>query len=341
MKHYSPVLDIIRIVAMLGVVAVHYSQEFPVPEWLADTFSMGQNGVQVFFALSAFLACSYFMRADASLGNYYKRRMQRILPTYYAAIIFCIIFFECINPSPAIQPDMLHLGWSRYFLGLQQLLPSNVYWRWNNCSGLWCMTSFLVFYAIAPFIFKYVTNFKRAVVFLIVCLVLALITRAISKQISPEAFDEVRHFFRWSPLFQLQYFAIGILAFFGLKEQKKRLTCIIMGILALAYFKSAMMFAAPVCIIIILFKDAKVPIGPKSSTAIKFLSKYSFHVYLAHILALAVATYATTMLVGAESQPGYYMCKLGIFISSSIVLVVLYEMVQRIVDFIVSRHTTE
>ena len=309
MKQYSPVLDMIRIVAMLGVVAVHYSQHFPIPECLAYTFNMGQNGVQIFFALSAFLACSYFMRTGASMGNYYKRRMQRILPTYYAAIIFCIIFFEFINPSPAVQPDMLHLGWSRYFLGLQELLPSNNFQRWNNCCGFWCMTSFLVFYAIAPFIFLYVTHFKRAVVFLIVCLVLALITRAISKQISPEAFDEVRQFFKWSPLFQMQYFAIGILAFIGLKEKKIRLTCIIMGILALAYFKSAMMFAASVCIIIILFTDARMPIGPKSSTAIKFLSKYSFHVYLAHILALLVATYATTRLMGNESSSGYYACK--------------------------------
>lgn len=65
-KDYSITLDIIRVLAMAGVLAVHFEQYFPMTEWIHNICSAGRYGVQAFFALSAYLACFWFMKAGAT-----------------------------------------------------------------------------------------------------------------------------------------------------------------------------------------------------------------------------------------------------------------------------------
>lgn len=325
-KDYSITLDLIRVLAMAGVLAVHFEQYFPMTEWIHNICSTGRYGVQAFFALSAYLACVYFMKPGASTPEYYKRRAQRILPTYYAAIVACMIYLEFI--AGGTPPDPCHMGWLRYFLGLQLWLPSDNFYVWNNCCAMWCMSDFLFFYAVAPLVFKYVKSFKAALVFLAICMVVAILVRQGSKQLSCELFDEVRLFFRWNPLYQMQYFAVGIVTFFALRENKIRLGSIIIGILALAHFKSAMMAAGLTGLCILLLPSTAIQLKGKALAALKLTSKYSFHIYLTHMLALRAAR-AAALRWWAESSPGYYATMLVAAVILCLLLTFALEMVQR------------
>lgn len=325
-KDYSVTLDIIRVLAMAGVLAVHFEQYFPMTEWIHNICSAGRYGVQAFFALSAYLACSWFMKEGATTSDYYKRRAQRILPTYYAAIVACMIYLEFIaGGTPA---DPCHMGWLRYFLGLQLWLPSNDFFVWNNCCAMWCMSDFLFFYAVAPLVFKYVKSFKAALIFLAICMVVAILVRQGSKQLSRELFDEVRLFFRWNPLYQMQYFAVGIVTFFALRENKIRLGSIIIGILALAHFKSGMMAAGLTGLCILLLPSTAIQLKGKALSALRLTSKYSFHIYLTHMLALRAAG-ALALLWWAETSPEYYASLLIVSVLLCLGLTILLEMVQR------------
>ncbi len=166
-KTYSIIFDFIRIFAMLGVLAVHLSQQFPVSALLKSVLGMGACCVQVFFVISAYLACSYFYKHEASTINYYKKRAIRILSTYYAAITAAIIYVTIFTNG--YPEDTYDLGWLRYFLALNTILPSDSFWHWNNAFGFWTMTDFIFFYAIMPFVFKVVHSFYRSVIFFFIC----------------------------------------------------------------------------------------------------------------------------------------------------------------------------
>ncbi len=325
-KDYSITLDIVRVLAMAGVLLVHFEQAFPMAEWIHDICSTGRYGVQAFFALSAYLACAYFMKPGASTPEYYKRRALRILPTYYAAILLCMVYMECIEGGTPADP--CHLGWLRYFLGLQLWLPSDNFTVWNNCCAMWCMSDFLFFYAVIPLILKYVRSFRGALIFLGICMIVAILVRQGSKQLSRELFDEVRLFFRWNPLYQMQYFAVGIVTFFAHRENKIRLGGIIIGILALAHFKSAMMAAGITGLCILLVPGTALKLKGMALGSLRFVSKYSFHIYLTHMLALRAAG-AAALLWWAENSPGFYAAKLAGALFLCVVLTCILELAQR------------
>jgi peptidoglycan/LPS O-acetylase OafA/YrhL len=88
-------LDAGRAIAVVGVVAVHLSFQFPnLPHSVALIARMGQYGVQLFFVISAI---TIFMTLEAdrerfcaarhiTLRFYYIKRFFRIAPLYYVAI---------------------------------------------------------------------------------------------------------------------------------------------------------------------------------------------------------------------------------------------------------------
>jgi peptidoglycan/LPS O-acetylase OafA/YrhL len=79
-----PALDGLRAVAALMVVAFHFGG----PRW---SFLSGWIGVHIFFVLSGFLITTLSLREEdrrgrLSLGNFYLRRIFRILPVYFVVL---------------------------------------------------------------------------------------------------------------------------------------------------------------------------------------------------------------------------------------------------------------
>jgi peptidoglycan/LPS O-acetylase OafA/YrhL len=71
-----------------------YAYEFGLPRW-ADAMSFGGVGVHLFLLLSGFCIGYRYVGPKAKpfeWGDFWKRRLQRILPAYYFVLLFCLVF---------------------------------------------------------------------------------------------------------------------------------------------------------------------------------------------------------------------------------------------------------
>src|SRR6476660_5480161 len=107
-RFYRPELDALRFFAFLGVFIFHaaprtmaFYSAAGVPRWLGNLlisiFGAGAYGVDLFFALSAYLITNLLLRERAATGaldlrGFYLRRILRIWPLYLAFIAFAAVF---------------------------------------------------------------------------------------------------------------------------------------------------------------------------------------------------------------------------------------------------------
>lgn len=107
-RFYRPELDALRFFAFLGVFIFHaaprtmdFYNAAGYPHWLSSLlisiFGAGAYGVDLFFALSAYLITSLLLRERAATGaldlrGFYLRRILRIWPLYLAFVAFAAIF---------------------------------------------------------------------------------------------------------------------------------------------------------------------------------------------------------------------------------------------------------
>src|SRR5579859_4286589 len=107
-RFYRPELDVLRFFAFLGVFIFHaaprtmdFYDRAGYPHWLSSflipTFGAGAYGVDLFFALSAYLITSLLLRERAATGaldlrGFYVRRILRIWPLYLAFVAFAAVF---------------------------------------------------------------------------------------------------------------------------------------------------------------------------------------------------------------------------------------------------------
>lgn len=327
-KKYSIFFDCLRSFAILGVLSVHIAQQFPIPKFLSEVMWKGAACVQIFFVMSAYLGCSYFFRTGASTFGYYKKRVLRILPMYYTAVLLSMVYYEVIMNGT--KTDIFGLGWLRYFMGINTILPSNYFAHWNNCVGFWAMGCFLVFYALLPFIIKIVNTFSRSLAFFVVCYGAFIVLKLYGMQLLPlEGYSIPEELIKVSPFYQMQYFAIGIITFFAIREQKQNIAIILILLFALLPHRIGehyMLFALLSSIAILTIKDEQIRITGKHLKLIKFLSKYSYHIYLTHLLAFLGAAY----IVAELEIRYYYSAKLIISILLIAILSLCLEYANRL-----------
>ena len=98
-------IQVLRGIAALSVVAYHAQQEatwYHLPLRLPDLF-VGAAGVDVFFVISGFIilyaSASIFGRA-ASVAPFLRRRVIRIVPLYWLALIVCALYTAAYDLPP-------------------------------------------------------------------------------------------------------------------------------------------------------------------------------------------------------------------------------------------------
>ncbi len=162
-RFYQPELDGLRFYAFLGVFVFHILPEtrafysglhLPLkPLWMGVARS-GACGVDLFFALSAFLITSLLLRereqtGGISLGLFYVRRILRIWPLYFVVLAVAVVLAHTI-PSQ-------NLAW--YYLVGYLLFVGN----WINaafgrptsvCSPVWTVSIEEQFYLVWPALMK-------------------------------------------------------------------------------------------------------------------------------------------------------------------------------------------
>jgi peptidoglycan/LPS O-acetylase OafA/YrhL len=157
-------IDMMRGCAILMVIAVHTSQQFtritPQIKLLAQ---YGQMGVQLFFVASAYSLClSWVRRQDEPnrLAKFYLRRLFRIAPLYYLAII---VYFS-VHLGVQMLQGAQHLEFHQYNF---ESIAANVFFihgvypsaNENVVPGGWSIGTEMAFYLIFPVLFAI---FERA-----------------------------------------------------------------------------------------------------------------------------------------------------------------------------------
>lgn len=325
---------------MLGVLGVHSTLFLELPPVIGRLFVFGKEGVMMFFVLSGYLACTSIYRTNRML-HYYRNRVLRILPIFYAAIIIAIVYREFILDD--MPNDEYHLYWIRYFSGLNFFIPTREH-EWFNLYGWWAMSYFIIFYFIAPFFLKYVRCFKHAVVLFIICTILKFPFYVESGNIFTVTLNRV-FLFMW-------YFCMGIAAYWAIQDKKTLSFNIISTCLLVFFFCLLWTYG----VVYSLFADAFVSIATamlivqcsnidntskiKASKSIiftkviPFVSKYSFHVYLCHGIAFAISKQLTIELLKTHY---FAICKNSIaysliWILFSVLGVLLFSWMMHITD---------
>lgn len=95
-----PALDLLRSVAIIIVMLVHFSRRayvMPSGSWLGHFTSWGWNGVGLFFVLSGFLIGGRIIeeveRGTFSFKRFYIKRFWRIFPPYYFSLLVVSVLF--------------------------------------------------------------------------------------------------------------------------------------------------------------------------------------------------------------------------------------------------------
>jgi peptidoglycan/LPS O-acetylase OafA/YrhL len=138
-RFYRPELDVLRFFAFLGVFIFHaaprtmdFYNAARYPHWLSSflipTFGAGAYGVDLFFALSAYLITSLLLRERSATGvldvrGFYLRRILRIWPLYLAFVAFATVFAMLVPGQHlplkyVIGYSLLAGNWVYVFYGL-------------------------------------------------------------------------------------------------------------------------------------------------------------------------------------------------------------------------------
>lgn len=150
-------IDVLRGIAIIGVLAVHSYQNVEDLPWFVEwIMNYGQLGVQLFFVASAITLClSMRSRGDISNVDFFIRRYFRIAPLYYFGIILYLVFRVSIH---WIQEGSLSVPEKYSFanIALNVLLLHGLHPGAFNyvVPGGWSIATEVLFYCSFPFLWK-------------------------------------------------------------------------------------------------------------------------------------------------------------------------------------------
>lgn len=150
MKKYDNI-QVLRVLSCLGIFITHLAPRMGARGLAASVANFCASGVYLFFLISGFLAChSKELRPGKgwrSVLSYYCKRLFRVLPLYYAVILYNMAL-HCLLLRD-VPPDPEGLSWLRYFFLTNAFIPGPDNF-WSNLSATWTISLFCFFYLCAP-----------------------------------------------------------------------------------------------------------------------------------------------------------------------------------------------
>ena len=220
-------VDALRGLAILGVIVVHTSHygTSNLPNALAKIVSEGARGVQLFYVASAFtLFLSFKSRSrqeHSPVRNFFLRRFFRIAPMYYLGICYYLMQ-DGLGPRYWLG-DATHITPLNILSNFTFLHGLNPYWITSLVPGGWSIAVEMMFYALAPVLFTFITNINRAFAIFLISLFLkaGLHLLLVKYQLISSEFLWSQYLYFYFPA-QLPVFALGILLYFIVTESEEK-----------------------------------------------------------------------------------------------------------------------
>lgn len=137
-------------IAMLSVFLFHSMGDW-MPTMILNIAANGAIGVDVFLFLSS-IGLTYSITKNPSIVAFYKRRVLRIMPTYWF-IMTCVYLFVFILTAVHIMPDNYYRI-PRSFWEFIQAYTTIGYWIRDGLFYLWYIPAILLLYILFPFVHK-------------------------------------------------------------------------------------------------------------------------------------------------------------------------------------------
>ncbi|MGA2420823.1 MAG: acyltransferase [Candidatus Acidiferrum sp.] len=156
MRCRVPQLDGVRGIAILLVMLVNTSEKYPVLH-LQRLVADGWMGVDLFFALSGFLITGILLEGRESphyFKNFYARRALRILPLYYAVLIFMFVVVPLLRPGDAHAIFQRGSPWWSFPLFLQNFLVAQSTLAVGPLGASWSLAIEEQFYLVWPLVVR-------------------------------------------------------------------------------------------------------------------------------------------------------------------------------------------
>ena len=291
-------LDTLRGIAILMVIAFHTSIGFALSPSLFATIQMGNQGVQLFFLISAITMCLMWdARKDEThrIEKFYIRRFMRIAPLYWFALIFYAAWGYIIGDSGHTQWQIVsNLLFIHGFS--QEAINSAV-------PGGWSIAVEMSFYLAFPLLYRHLDENNNASIYsLLIAFGIWIVVSVFLTDYLKEKYALSDIFIYYSQLTQLPIFALGICTY-SLCFRKKtnhtyKITSLIVIWLSLAFigkfvahlntrpFFWCQNFIFSSIIYIFIWKNYHI-------NWISNLGKKSYAMYLFHFFVIKVMSLAT------------------------------------------------
>jgi peptidoglycan/LPS O-acetylase OafA/YrhL len=328
-------LDVLRGLAIFGVVAVHSIQTTNglittnKSDFFSWLISLGKYGVELFFFLSGWLLVSIYRINGKKLGKaYLARRMSRIYPLWILFLAISFLRWEFTNSgngSTPINPvegqsPLLHSTAGVLVLTLSFTLFVSAS-LWNGViPGGWSIQAEVAHYLLFPVIRNRSLNSLLKVVALVNLLTSFLFfVRPNLKTFPSLVLNIVDAWFRLSLYSTFGFFLIGVLscvAFGQLKESQvlplKFEDLNISPNTLIVFCISLLLIPCPFgnqieavgYISLMILVSFGILRSQKLSTVFRFLGRYAYFLYFMHFLALESVVWITSRLNFTSAQLG-------------------------------------
>ena len=310
---YHPELDVLRFVAFLAVFMHHalprdaglYIRNGLSPaatQWLLTAKEAGAFGLDLFFALSAYLITELLLREHASRGSFsvtafYIRRALRIWPLYFTFLALTVFVIPSILPRENFGP--IYIASFALFVGNWVCATKGI--PFSVAGPLWSISVEEQFYIAWPLLLRFF-GIKRIKQLAIGMLGLAFVTRIVL------AVYGVEHPGVWcNTLARLDPIALGAILAFTLRGRSPQMNNLLRVVLCAVAFASWWLiarylsqdgtssiatfalsgFASVVLLMAVLRSEAPLLRVPPFSWLV-YLGRISYGLYVFHLLALAV-----------------------------------------------------
>ncbi len=290
---------------MCMVLIIHIGMKVPFPNgYNFSWIYVGGKGVQLFFVLSGYLICNSVCHIK-NINYFYKKRIARIIPGYYFALIVGWLYAIIVNWKGIPVNRMLHMQglelplseligadsvygipFVRYFFFLQMFIPSSDFWHLNNLNGLWTMSSFAFFYVIIPWIVRFFKNFKSIFIFTAILFFVNVIFKKILFLILKDSrVDELNNFISFQPIITLACFMLGVTLYYAIVENKMAFYSLVLLLYIIFSNFSENSYECIFTIVLGIMITSPTFINhPSLIKCIREVSDMSFSVYLLHMI---------------------------------------------------------